>query len=169
VERGVLLAVVVAVIERARHQYHPDEEILVSGTAVSDRARARLAGTPPEALVGVVAYRFGASLFFANAERFDQSVRRLVEEADPPVHLVVIDAGAMTDIDVTGAQVLQTLAEDLRRRGVVVVLTDLSRPAAATLERAGVIPTAAGTAKHLEQALHDASPPSASPENPSDV
>ena len=167
-ERGVLLAVVVAVIERARHQYHPDEEILVSGTAVSDRARARLAGTPPEALVGVVAYRFGASLFFANAERFDQSVRRLVEEADPPVHLVVIDAGAMTDIDVTGAQVLQTLAEDLRRRGVVV-LTHLSRPAAATLERAGVIPTAAGTAKHLEQALHDASPPSASPENPSDV
>lgn len=150
VEQGVLLAVLVSLLERARHQYRPSDEVLVSPGVIGERERARLSGVPPELLARVLAYRFGASLIFANAERFDERIRGLVEQAEQPVRTVVIDAGAMTDIDVTGAEVLSRLATDLAGADIRVVLTDLSPSAARTLQRAGVVPGAIDVVDHLE-------------------
>lgn len=150
VEQGVLLAVLVSLLERARHQYRPSDEVLVSPGVIGERERARLSDVPPELLASVLAYRFGASLIFANAERFDERIRGLVEQAEQPVRTVVIDAGAMTDIDVTGAEVLSRLATDLAGADIRVVLTDLSPSAARTLQRAGVVPGAIDVVDHLE-------------------
>jgi high affinity sulfate transporter 1 len=138
VEQGILLAIVISLLDQARRAYHPSEETMMDNGTVSPRAVARLAGVTPEQLDGVLAYRFGASLFFANATRFDERVRELVAAASPPVHTLVIDAGAMSDIDVTGATALRTLAVDLQQQGIRTVVSDLSDDAAQVLERAGV-------------------------------
>jgi anti-anti-sigma regulatory factor len=44
-----------------------------------------------------------------------------------------VDAAAMSDIDVTGANVLTRIAQDLSARGIRLVLTELSPSAAATV------------------------------------
>jgi high affinity sulfate transporter 1 len=138
VEQGILLAIIACLVDRGRRAYAPSEELPIEGGVLSPRAVGRLPGVSPDALTGVLAYRFGASLFFANATRFDQRVRELVAEADPPVRILVVDAGAMSDIDVTGAQVLRDLASDLSQQGVRTVVADLSDDAAQVLRRAGV-------------------------------
>jgi MFS superfamily sulfate permease-like transporter len=71
---------------------------------------------------GLIVYRFGSPLYFANANRFVEEVETLITQASTPVRWFVLDAEAMTDIDTTGAEVLHQvfrrhpLAGPLRRR-----------------------------------------------------
>jgi MFS superfamily sulfate permease-like transporter len=106
VGQGVLIAGVFSLIDRACRQYRPSTETLLRDDEVGERVMACLGGFPPERLEGVVVHRFGASWCFARAMYFDDQVRALVGEASGPVRLLVIDADAMTEIDVTGAEVL---------------------------------------------------------------
>jgi MFS superfamily sulfate permease-like transporter len=163
VEQGILLAIVLSLLDRARRAYEPSEETPISGGVVSARAAERMPDTDPAAVAGVLAYRFGASLFFANATHFDERVRELVASADPAVHTLVIDAGAMSDIDVTGADVLRDLASDLATQGCRTVVTDLSTDAAAVLQRAGVDDVVT-VLPHVEDVLAAAPVPAAAPD-----
>jgi len=70
---------------------------------------------------GLIVYRFGADLFYANDNRFTDEVRGLVEPAPTPVRWFIVDAGAITDIDFSAAQSIRDLLDDLGRRGVDVV------------------------------------------------
>jgi high affinity sulfate transporter 1 len=160
VEQGILLAILASVLDRARRAYEPSEETPIAAGVVSARAAERMPDVAPDALAGVLAYRFGASLFFANATRFDERVRELVATADPAVHTLVVDAGAMSDIDVTGADVLRDLAVDLAAQGCRTVVTDLSTDAAAVLERAGV-DRVVTVLPHVEDVLHHVAAPTA--------
>ena len=83
VEQGVLLAVVVAIVERARRTYRPQDEVTLQGGVVGDRESARLGALPPSALDGVLVYRFDSPLFFANATHFDERIRAIIEETTP--------------------------------------------------------------------------------------
>ena len=56
-----------------------------------------------------------AGLFFANADYVRARIRKSAESADPRV--VVLDAETSPSIDVTAAQMLADLAENLRSRG----------------------------------------------------
>ncbi len=159
VEQGILLAILASVLDRARRAYLPSEETPIASGALSARAAERMPGADPAALAGVLAYRFGASLFFANATRFDERVRELIAAADPAVHTLVIDAGAMSDIDVTGADVLRDLATDLAGQGCRTVVTDLSDDAAAVLQRAGVDDVVT-VLPHVEDLLREVAVPS---------
>jgi len=44
---------------------------------------------------GLVVFQFGADLFYANAGRFAEDVRGLIERAPTPVSWLVVDAGAI--------------------------------------------------------------------------
>lgn len=69
---------------------------------------------------GIAVVRPDGGLFFANAD----AVRRRILEAaaDTGVHAVVLDAEAMPFVDVTAAQMLSALGEDLGRRHVELLL-----------------------------------------------
>ena len=62
---------------------------------------------------GVVVIRLAAPLFFANGSVFADAAKKAVTRADAagngPVRDLVIDMEAVTDIDVTGAESLETL------------------------------------------------------------
>lgn len=138
VEQGVLLAVVVAIIERARRAYRPEDEVTLQAGVIGEREKARLGALPPTSLDGVLVYRFDSPLFFANATHFDERIRAAVEATTPAPTTLVIDAAAMTDIDVTGSNVITRLAKDLEPKGTRVVLTELSASATQIVHDSGL-------------------------------
>ena len=75
---------------------------------------------------GLIVYRFGADLFYANADRFADEVRQLVDKAPAPVKWLVIGAEAITDIDISAAETVRGLVEDLSRRDVHLFLARVS-------------------------------------------
>ena len=68
-----------------------------------------------EELDGIVIYRWEAPLFFANAGAFRRQIRHLVRERRPP--WVVLQCEAITDIDVTAAEMLEQLDDELNAEG----------------------------------------------------
>ncbi|GAB3308107.1 SulP family inorganic anion transporter [Geodermatophilus aquaeductus] len=87
---------------------------------------------------GLLVYRFDAPLFFANADVLRDQVVRLVDGSDPPVRTVVLDAEGMVDMDVTGAETLVALLDDLDERGIRLVLARVRTSLRTTLRRLGV-------------------------------
>ena len=59
---------------------------------------------------GLIVYRYGADLFYANADRFADQVRELVEKAPEPVKWFVVDAEAIGDMDLSAAQTVRSAA-----------------------------------------------------------
>ena len=152
VEQGVLLAVIVALVERARRAYRPEDEVTLQGGVIGAREQERFAPLGRERLDGTLVYRFGSSLFFANATHFDERLRDLVAQTTPTPTVVIVDAAAMSDIDVTGSNVLTRLAHDLTAQGIRFVLTELSPDAAATVASSG-LSTLVEVVPRIEDAL----------------
>lgn len=61
---------------------------------------------------GLVIYRFGVGIFYANSERLSEEVLGLVDVEKPP-HWFVLDADAIDDIDYTGGKTLCELVDQL--------------------------------------------------------
>jgi MFS superfamily sulfate permease-like transporter len=72
---------------------------------------------------GIVVYRWEAPLFFANAGSFRQAIRRVVKERQP--RWVVLQCEAITDIDVTAAEVLEQLDLELNRDGIHLAFVEM--------------------------------------------
>jgi sulfate permease, SulP family len=75
-----------------------------------------------EPISGVVVYRFEAPLIYANAASFADAARDLVNAADPPARILVVDCEVMFGIDYTGVEALEGLVEDLHKRNMEVRL-----------------------------------------------
>ena len=71
----------------------------------------------PEAkrIPGLVLFRWDAPLFFANAEIFHEHVLQAVADAPTPTKWVVIAAEPVTDIDITAADALSELDDELQK------------------------------------------------------
>ncbi len=75
-----------------------------------------------ETAPGVRVVGLQAPLSFLNAYAFQQALQRLPE---PGIHLIVIEATAIVEIDYTAAKVLGEVVERLRARGVDVAIARL--------------------------------------------
>src|SRR4029079_11344730 len=84
---------------------------------------------------GVIVYRLYAPLVFANARHVALQLRTLVRDAEPPARLVVLDLQAVTYVDVTAAQVLRDLDDELEERGIEVRIARANRPLREQLTR----------------------------------
>jgi SulP family sulfate permease len=124
VEQGILLAVVVALLDRLRRQSRPGGEVLIFDGTVVSRLQDRLSLTADQ-LSGVLMYRFGTSLFFGNANYFSSRVAEAMARASTPVTTLVLDCAAMDDIDFTGSEVLEQLANQMAASGGRLVLVEL--------------------------------------------
>jgi len=82
---------------------------------------------------GLIIYRFGAPLYFANATLFGEEVEKLVMQAATPVKWFVLDAEAMVDIDTTGEEALHQVLTWLAKRGVTVAVSRANQSTAALL------------------------------------
>jgi len=116
VMHGILAAVLLSLIDHTRYSYRLRTRVLTphpSGHWEAHHVAPDLFAAP-----GIVAYRFEADLFYANAGRFMEEVLRLVEQTSGQVNWVVIDASEIFNIDYTAGKTLQQLRQELDRRGV---------------------------------------------------
>jgi high affinity sulfate transporter 1 len=98
-----------------------------------------------ETLPEIVVYRQTGSLIFSNAAAFSQQARELLwARTDPPASVLVVDCEQMADLDVTGAEEIVSLHEELEAADVELWLARLHGAALVTAEKAGVI-SAIGT------------------------
>jgi MFS superfamily sulfate permease-like transporter len=103
---------------------------------------------------GLIIYRFGADLFYANYARFIDDVQALVDRAPTPIRCFVVDASAITDLDFSAASAIRDLLADLTARNVTIVFARVSPYLRADMDRHGI--TAAAGADHLFATLHEA-------------
>ena len=78
-------------------------------------------------LPGLLLYRFESPLTFFNADYFRQRVKTLIQQAQHPVHWVVIDTISMGDIDVTGIFTLIEMGKTLEKQNMKLILTGRTR------------------------------------------
>jgi MFS superfamily sulfate permease-like transporter len=124
VEPGILLAIVLSLFRHVRHSYSPHTMMLAPNALGRWMPAPVMLGKETEP--GLVVYRFGADLFYANANRFTDEVRGLVESAPTPVRWFIVDAGAITDMDYSAARSIRDLLDDLARQRVGVVFARVS-------------------------------------------
>ena len=131
---GITVAIVVAVIEFLWDGWRPHSAVLGRAEGVSgyhDITRY------PEARVlpGLVMLRWDAPLFFANAELFNNRAREAVANAPFPVHWLVVAAEPVTSVDVTAADALRELDDELHEANIQLCFAQMKDPVKDKLRR----------------------------------
>jgi sulfate permease, SulP family len=119
--RAVAVAFLLSLVDLIRRASRPETSTLVEAPDGSHFVPSR-AGQP-SGVPGLVVYRFGAPLYFANATLFIDDVERLITEAPAPVRWFVLDAEAMVDVDTTGAGALRQAVAMLAKRNIVFAVS----------------------------------------------
>jgi SulP family sulfate permease len=130
--RAVAIAFLLSTIGVIRRASRPDTAALVEAPDGSYFApTGEGEGTVTS---GLVIYRFGAPLYFANATLFLDEIEQLVTGSTSPVRWFVLDAEAMVDVDTTGAEVLRQAITLLAGRGVTFAVSRADRAFRSWLE-----------------------------------
>ena len=66
-------------------------------------------------------YRFNANLFFANSKLFQEDIENNLKEE---TKTVVVDAGTITSIDITAADTILMLKQNLEKKGIAFYITE---------------------------------------------
>ena len=119
---GILVAVALAIILFFRRSWWPPGEVL-GYDAELDGWHALSHFPEAREVPGIVVFRWEAPLFFANAGIFRQQVRRLVLRRRPD--WIVLQCEAITDIDVTAADMLKGLDLELNAQGIHLGFVEL--------------------------------------------
>jgi len=134
---GIVLAIVLAVLLFFRRNWWPHGAVL--GRSPGGEWHAVADHDDTTEVDGVVVYRWEAPLFFANAGAFRQQIRKLVRERSPG--WVVIQCEAITDIDVTAAELLEQLDVELNEAGIHLAFVELRSRLARLVQRYGLFET----------------------------
>jgi sulfate permease, SulP family len=135
VEQGIVVAVVVSIVDHLRHSYSPRSSVMAKSSAGHWGAQpvdpgVRTAG-------GLLVYRFGSGLYFANVARLVADVSAIVGEG-PPVRWFCFDAAAIGDVDYTAATVLAQIVQREQKAGMRVVMSNVGDAVRAELDRYGI-------------------------------
>jgi SulP family sulfate permease len=136
VEQGILLAIALSLVRHVRHSYQPHTMVLAPG--VTGRWEPAPATPGSQTEPGLIIYRFGADLFYANADRFADEVRSLVDKAPASVRWFVLDAGTVTDLDYSAARTVRDLLGELTAKNVSVMFARVNTYLRADLDRHGI-------------------------------
>lgn len=125
------------------------------------RPRRRRAATRPD--------RYDAPLFFANSENFRRRALAAVDEAGD-VRWLVLNMEAVIEIDITAADAVHGLCDELDRRRVVPALARVKKDLLPGLRAGGLVdrigadrifPTLPTAVAAYRQQHHDQQPPAA--------
>ncbi|HXY91872.1 MAG TPA: sulfate permease [Acidimicrobiia bacterium] len=135
--QGIVVAIFLAVLLFFRRSWWPHGAVLGRVThgewhSIDQHDGAR-------EVPGVLAYRWEAPLFFANAGAFRQQIRKLVRERSP--EWVVLECEAITDIDVTAAEMIEQLDRELNAAGVHMAFVEMRTRLQDLVQRYGLYET----------------------------
>lgn len=135
VEQGIIFAILASIIDHLRHSYLPHSTVLVPDGA--DRWRSTPASAGHRTTKGLVIYRFGSSLYYANAHQLLAGVTAFTQDGTR-LSVFCLDAVAIGDVDFTAAAVLRRVHSQLGTRDARLVLAQVSDPVRAQLDRYGI-------------------------------
>jgi len=152
VEPGILLAIALSLFRHVRHSYRPHTMMLEPDGAGRWEPVPAVPGkvTRP----GLIVYRFGADLFYANENRFAEEVRALVQCAPAPLRWFIVDCAAITDIDYSAAQSIRDLLHELQGRGITVLFARVNPFMRSDMDRHRITPVIGES--HIFATLHEA-------------
>jgi anti-anti-sigma factor len=135
---GIVVAIALAILMFFRRNWWPRGAVLGEVDGLDGWHSIEFHPTAREE-PGVVVYRWEAPLFFANAAAFRRQVHELVAARKPD--WVVIVCEAITDIDVTGAGVIEQLDNELNDHGVHMAFVEMRDRLRDLVERYGLFAT----------------------------
>jgi sulfate permease, SulP family len=136
--QGVLVAVALSVLDLLYRVTRPHDGILgyVPGVAgmhdIDDYADA-------QPVPGLVVYRYDSPLFFANAQDFTRRALAAIDSSPTPTRWFLLNAEANTAVDVTAVDALETVREEVARRGIIFAMARVKQDLRDDLQRAGLI------------------------------
>ena len=136
--QGVMVAVGLSVLDLLHRVTRPHDGVLgyVPGLAgmhdVDDYPKAR-------AVPGLVVYRYDSPLFFANAQDFTKRALAAIDASPTPAKWFLLNVEANVSVDLTAADVLESLRHEVEKRGIVFAMARLKQDLRNDLERAGFI------------------------------
>ena len=135
--QGILLAVGSALLLLITRVSRPPDSLLGRVPGMRgwlDMAHTVEAATPP----GLIVYRFGAGIVFFNAGYFKKRVMELIA-GHSGIQWFILDGSTINTVDVTGAEMLESLVGELASSGVRFGLANVQHGVRNHLERAGVL------------------------------
>jgi sulfate permease, SulP family len=135
VEYGIVLAIIASIVDHLRHSYSPLNSVLVKSSGGHWQSVPATPGARTEE--GLVIYRFGTSLYYANASRLLDDVTALVGHGGP-LRWLVIDCAAIGDVDFTASTVLLKVVEHVHQHHVHLALSSVLGPVRQQLDRYGI-------------------------------
>ena len=124
---GIAIAIVIAVVEFLWDAWRPHSAVL--GRVDQVRGYHDIARYPDaKRIPGLVLFRWDAPLFFANAELFHRRVLDAIAASPTKVRRLVVSAEPVTSVDVTAADVLRDLLEELRAAAIEFCLAEMKDP-----------------------------------------
>jgi high affinity sulfate transporter 1 len=137
---GIGIAIVIAVIEFLWDGWRPHYAVL--GRVEGIRGFHDIKRYPEARFVpGLLLFRWDAPLFFANSELFSQKVKEAVENTTQTVKRVLVTAEPVTSIDVTSADMLVELEQNLRESGIELRFAEMKDPVKDKLRRFEILDT----------------------------
>ncbi|MBW4459660.1 MAG: solute carrier family 26 protein [Nodosilinea sp. WJT8-NPBG4] len=135
---GVAIAVGLSVIELFARIARPHDAVM--GKVPNIAGLHDVTDWPGATTIpGLVIYRYDAPLFFANSVDFQRRILAVIEAEATPVEWFVINTEAMVEIDITAADMLVELYEELRKRGITLAMARVKRDLYAQLQRSGLL------------------------------
>jgi MFS superfamily sulfate permease-like transporter len=133
---GIVVAIALSILLFFRRNWWPHGEVL--GKAPSGNWHSVRDQEAAQQVPGVVVFRWEAPLFFANAGIFRRQVRSLVRH---DIEWIVLQCEAVTDIDVTAADMLEALTLQLEKQGVHLAFGELRARLREQMHRYGLFDT----------------------------
>ena len=137
VEQGVVVATVLAILDRARQDARPQLHVL--GQVPGTTSFTPVSGPEPTAQVpGVLVVLFATPLWYANARHFRAEMHDALGRASGPIRFVVLDALGMHSVDFTGARALSAVIDEFEARGLHLAVARAGTGLRSSLDRAGI-------------------------------
>jgi high affinity sulfate transporter 1 len=117
VMEGIAITLALAVLLLVWNAWHPYSAVLVrvdGAKGYHDITRYPEGRTVP----GLVLFRWDAQLFFANGEIFRERAKAAIASASTKTRRIVVVSDAITNVDVTAADALVSLREELGEQGI---------------------------------------------------
>jgi MFS superfamily sulfate permease-like transporter len=131
---GILIAILIALGEFVGDAWRPHYAVL--GRAEGLKGYHDMKRYPHARLIpGLVLFRWDAPLFFANAEQFKEQVLTEVNQFPTPVKWFMVAAEPITSVDVSAADMLVELDDELQQAGIQLMFAEMKDPVKDKLKR----------------------------------
>lgn len=135
---GILVAIALSVMDLFARVARPRTAIL--GRAPGVAGLHSIEDYPDAVTIpGLVVFRYDAPLWFANANDFKTRALEAVDAQTDRVEWLLLNAEAIVEIDLTAADALGELHDELERRGVVLALARVKQDLREQMERIGLV------------------------------